>query len=159
VLHTKPDSLDKTEGGAFEGRYNARFVKLTAIQINPFIKYKGLELFGIYEIASGNNEVTSPVATKEGSFTQIAAELIYRFGNDEKFYVAARYNTVEGKRVESAKEDLKINRLNIGGGWFLSKNIVTKVEYVNQQYTGDAWTGRFAGAEFNGINVEAAISF
>jgi hypothetical protein len=159
VLHTKPDSLGNTEGGAFEGRYNARFAKLTAIQINPFIKYKGLEFFGIYEIASGDNEVTAPFATKEGSFTQMAAELIYRFGNDEKFYVAARYNTVEGKRVESAKEDLKINRLNVGGGWFLSKNIVTKVEYVNQQYTGDAWTGRFAGAKFNGINVEAAISF
>jgi hypothetical protein len=160
VLHTQADSLGNTEGGAFEGRYNARFVKLTAIQINPFIKYKGLEFFGIYEVASGNNETTiGTVVRKEGSFTQMAAELIYRFGEDEKFYIAGRYNTVQGKTVESQTEDLKINRLNVGGGWFLSKNIVTKVEYVNQQYTGDAWTGRFAGAEFSGINVEAAISF
>lgn len=48
---------------------------------------------------------------------------------------------------------------NVGCGWFLSKNIVTKFEYVNQQYTGDAWTGRFAGAKFDGFNIEAAISF
>jgi len=159
VLQTQPDSLGNSQGSDFEGRFNARFLKLTAIQINPFIKYKGLEFFGIYELASGNNEITSPVVAKEGSFTQLAAELIFRFGKDEKFYVAGRYNSVKGASVENAPEDLEITRINVGGGWFLSKNIVTKLEYVNQQYVGDAWTGRFAGAEFNGINIEAAISF
>lgn len=159
VLHTLPDSLGNTEGGEFEGRYNARFVKLTAVQINPFIKFKGLEFFGIYEMAIGSNEITTPVADKEGAFTQMAAELVYRFGKEERFYIAGRYNTVVGKTRESATEDLKINRLNAGGGWFITKNIVTKVEYVNQQYTGNAWSGRFAGAKFSGVNVEAAISF
>lgn len=158
VLHTLPDSLGNSEGGEFEGRYNARFAKLTAIQINPFIKYKGLEFFGIYELANGSNEIPA-TADKEGAFTQLAAELVYRFGQDEKFYLAGRYNSVQGKTRESATDNLEINRLNIGGGWFLSKNIVTKLEYVNQQYTGNAWTGRFAGAEFNGFNIEAAISF
>ncbi len=159
VLHTQPDSLGNSEGGAFEGRYNPRFKKLTAIQINPFIKFKGLEFFGIYELASGSNEITSPVADKEGAFTQLAAELVYRFGKRERFYIAGRYNTVQGKTIESATDDFKINRLNIGGGWFLSKNIVMKAEYVNQRYTGNAWTGRFAGAKFDGFNMEAAISF
>jgi hypothetical protein len=159
VVHTLPDTNGNTQGGEFEGRYNSRFVKLTAIQINPFIKFKGLELFGIYELANGSNKVTTPVADKEGSFTQLAAELLYRFGADEKFYLGGKYNTVQGIRVVSSTEDLKISRLNIGGGWFLSKNIVAKVEYVNQQYTGKAWTGRFAGAKFDGFNVEAAISF
>lgn len=159
VMHTVPDINGDTQGGEFEGRYNARFAKLTAIQINPFVKFKGLELFGIYEVASGSNEFTQPVVDKEGAFTQLAAELIYRFGSEEQFYVGSRFNTVQGKTRESATEDLKISRVNIGGGWFLSKNIVTKIEYVNQQYTGDAWTGRFAGAQFDGINIEAAISF
>ncbi len=159
VLHTLEDTDGNTEGGAFEGRYNPRFKKLTAIQINPFIKFQGLEFFGIYELASGSNEIIAPAADKEGSFTQLAAELLYRFGAQERFYVAGRYNTVNGKTVESASEDLKINRFNVGGGWFLSKNIIVKVEYVNQQYKGNAWTGRFAGAEFDGFNLEAAISF
>jgi hypothetical protein len=159
VLHTQPDINGDTQGGEFEGRYNARFVKLTAIQINPFIKFKGLEFFGIYEVALGGNEITQPVNDKEGSFTQLAAELLYRFGADEKFYVAGRYNTVHGKTLDSATEDLKINRLNLGAGWFLSKNIVAKFEYVNQNYTGNAWTGRFAGAQFDGFNIESAISF
>ncbi|MGB3799789.1 MAG: hypothetical protein WA952_08220 [Lewinella sp.] len=66
---------------------------------------------------------------------------------------------MRGKATENASQNLKIDRLNVGGGWFLSKNILTKVEYVKQQYTGSAWTGRFAGAEFSGVNVEAGISF
>ncbi|MEH6765720.1 MAG: hypothetical protein V7655_14545 [Aequorivita antarctica] len=159
VLHTLPDADGNTEGGEFEGRYNARFKKLTAIQVNPFVKFKGLEFFGIFEVASGSNEITSPTADKEGSFTQLAAELIYRFGNDENFYVGGRYNTVKGKTLESATDDLEINRFNIGGGWFLSKNIVVKAEYMNQEYAGNAWSGRFKGAKFDGFNLEAAISF
>jgi hypothetical protein len=159
VLHTQPDLLGNTQGGEFEGRYNARFLKLTALQINPFIKFKGLELFGIFELAGGSNKITQPVPDKEGGFAQLAAELVYRFGTDERFYLGGRFNSVQGKTRESDTEDLKISRVNVGGGWFLSKNVVTKIEYVNQQYTGNAWTGRFAGASFDGINIEAAISF
>jgi hypothetical protein len=91
VMHTA------TEGGDFDGRYNARFVKVTALQVNPFIKFKGLEFFGIYEIAGGSNEFTTPTVDTEGSFTQIAGEVLYRFGNEEKFYIGGRYNTVSGK--------------------------------------------------------------
>jgi hypothetical protein len=159
VLYTLPDSLGNTQGGNFDGRYNARFTKLAAFQINPFIKYRGLEFFGIYELAGGSNEFTTPQPDKEGSFTQLAGELIYRFGPEERFYVAGRYNTVIGKQRESATQDLDISRLNLGGGWFLSKNILAKVEYVKQSYNGNGWTGRFAGAEFSGLNIEAVISF
>lgn len=146
----------------FDGRFNARFTKLTAIQVNPFIKFKGLEFFGIYEVAGGSNEFTTPTADKEGSFTQIAGELLYRFGSTEQFYLGGRYNTVSGKMRESATEDMKINRLNFGGGWFLTKNVLTKVEYVKQNYDGNAWTGsnaRFLGGEFKGISLEAIIAF
>ncbi len=153
VLHTA------TEGGDFDGRFNARFTKVTAIQINPFIRFKGLEFFGVYEISGGSNEFTTPTVDKEGSFTQVAGEVLYRFGKDEKFYIGGRYNTVSGKMRESAAENMDISRMNIGGGWFLTKNILTKIEYVKQQYKGDAWTGRFAGAEFSGVVIEAAISF
>ena len=159
VVHTVPDSLGNSEGGPFDGRYNPNFKKLTAVQIDPFVKFKGLEFFGIYEVATGNNTVTESTTHTEGAFTQLAAELLYRFGRKQQFYVAGRYNTVNGKPLESSTEDLKITRTNIGGGWFLSDNVLVKVEYVDQQYVGDGWTGRFAGAEFKGGVIEAAISF
>lgn len=152
VLHSED------EGGDFDGRFNSRFTKLVALQVNPFVKYGGFEFFGIFEHANGRNEFSDP-QDKEGAFTQLAGELLYRFGADEDFYIGGRYNTVEGKMRESHTVDLKINRFNIGGGWFITKNVLTKIEYVHQSYDGDAWTGRFAGAEFSGFNIEAVIGF
>ncbi len=156
VMHTPGTETEPAQGGDFEGRFNPRFRKLTAIQINPFVKFGGLEFFGIVERAMGDAEVQGGT---EGEFTQLAGELLYRFGLSEEFYLGGRYNVVTGTQLEDDPTDLEITRFNIGGGWFLSKNIVTKLEYVNQQYKGDAWTGRFAGAEFSGVVLEAAISF
>jgi len=159
VLHTLPDTSGNTEGGSFDGRFNARFTKLIALQINPFIKFRGIEFFGVYEVATGYNEFTVPQTDKEGAFTQIGAELLYRFGRQENFYIGARYNQVYGKLRESQNENLDITRINASAGWLVSNNILVKVEYVKQEYRGNSWAGRFAGAEFNGIIMEAVVSF
>jgi hypothetical protein len=159
VLWTVDPASGAASGSNFDGRYNARFTKVTALQVNPFFKYKGLEFFGIYEWVNGANTFEQPMADTEGAFTQIAGELLYRFGAKEDFYLAGRYNTVSGKMRESFEDNNTITRLNIGGGWFMSRNILAKIEYVNQQYTGDAWTGKFAGASFSGIVAEAVVSF
>ncbi|GAB3659765.1 hypothetical protein GCM10028791_33330 [Echinicola sediminis] len=146
VMHTTE------EGSDFEGRYNPRFREMIAIQVNPFLKFKGLEFFGIYEVVSNSEEQGN------GEFTQVAAELIYRFGAEEQLYLGGRYNQVSGEQNEG-NEEITIDRLNIGGGWFLTKNIVTKIEYVNQSYNGFASESRYNGGRFNGVNIEAAISF
>jgi hypothetical protein len=52
-----------------------------------------------------------------------------------------------------------IERINVGGGWFITNNILAKVEYMNQDYTGDGWTGQYQGGNFNGIVLEAIVSF
>ncbi len=127
--------------------------KLTSFMINPFIKYKGLEFFGTYENASGRNFAE----TDRRSWNQYAAELIYRFGNNENLYLGGRYNAVNGKLVTGEKVDIK--RYNLGGGWFMTKNILTKVEYVNQKYDGYAPTNILNGGKFNGFVLEAAIAF
>jgi hypothetical protein len=135
------------------GRFNPSFSQLTAIQINPFMKFYGFELFGIYEIAKGGNN------DDNGNFSQIAAELIYKFGRDEQFYGGGRYNIVNGKQTKNAEKQ-NIDRLNIGLGWFLTESVLTKVEYVKQTYTGDGWAGQlYQGAEFSGLMVESTISF
>lgn len=139
------------------GRFNPGFRQLTAVQINPFIKFKGLEVFGIYEVAADNDVDVEVTGQEGGSFTQIAAEAIYRFGGDEQFFIGGRYNSVSGKANEDAATQ-KLDRVNVGGGWYLTKNVVTKVEYVNQQWK-ENWVGKYNGAEFNGVMLEAAISF
>ncbi len=140
--------------GFRSGRYNPSFGnEMTAFMVNPFVKFGGLEFFGTFEIASGKRSTQ----TEDRKFTQLAGELIYRFGMDENFYVGGRYNTVNGDDVSGVEID--INRMQLSAGWFMTKNILAKIEYVNQQYDGFKTTSPFHGGQFDGIVVEAAISF
>ena len=142
----------------FLPRFNPGFPYHTAIQVNPFAQYQvadnvAVEFFGVFERSIGGPEGA-------GAFTQLGGELLFRFGAERDFYVGGRYNAVNGNAVEDGP-DQEISRFNVGGGWFLTNNVLTKVEYVNQSYSGDGYVGnaRFEGAEFNGVVVEAAISF
>ncbi len=155
VLLTANDAMGTSNYAT--GRFNPGFRKMQAFQINPFIKYQGLEFFGVYEYVTGQKSLT---ATK-GNYTQLGAELLYRFGGKEQFYVGGRYNTVNGKDNDTADER-KIDRYNLGGGWFMTKNILAKVEYVNQKYNNDpVWgaTSALRGGKFNGLMFEATIGF
>lgn len=127
--------------------------ELTAIMINPFVKYKGLEFFGMVEKVSGKTKAE----VDERDFTQLGAELIYRFGKNENLYVAGRYNNVTGETA--ASEDVDVTRFNIGGGWFMTKNILVKFEYVNQKYDGYAKTNILNEGKFSGFVAEAVIAF
>jgi hypothetical protein len=127
--------------------------ELTAIMINPFVKYKGLEFFGMVEKVSGKTKAE----VDERDFTQLGAELIYRFGKNENLYIAGRYNNVSGETV--ANDDVDVTRFNIGGGWFMTKNILVKFEYVNQKYDGYAKTNILNEGKFSGFVAEAVIAF
>ncbi|MBI2271264.1 MAG: hypothetical protein HYU69_13050 [Bacteroidetes bacterium] len=145
------------------GRFSPGFWKYLSWQINPFIKYKGLEFFGIYEMITGDVSRT----VTGGSYTQTGAELIYRFGSMEQFYGGARYNLVTGKDAvpstngnNNPAETKSIDRINAGAGWFLTNEVMIKAEYVNQNYSGDGWTGSvYEGGNFKGFMVEAIVGF
>lgn len=149
--------------GTTTGRFNPDFTvsqfapggpiggEATSFMINPFIKFQGLEFFGLFERTSGQRATE----TESRSFNQYGAELLYRFGMDESFYLGGRYNLVNGELANG--NEIEITRVNIGGGWFLTKNVLTKLEYVNQ--SRDGFTGPLAGAGFSGFMLEAVISF
>lgn len=138
----------------FEGRFNPVFKQMTAFQLNPFVKFRGLEFFGVLESVSNSEE------EGDGQFTQLAGELLYRFGGKEQFYIGGRYNDVSGKSKASDTSEINITRMNVGGGWFMTNNIIVKMEYVDQKYkSGYAESSKYNGGEFHGFNIEAAISF
>lgn len=134
-------------------RLNPGFGYLTSFQVNPFVKFKGVEFFGVYEVTNnGNDEVG-------GSFTQLGTELLYRFGTTEQFYIGGRYNEVNGENSD-VSETKNIKRINVGGGWFLTKNVMAKVEYVKQTYNDAGFDNTlYQGGQFDGIMIEAAIGF
>ena len=134
--------------------------ELTAIMINPFVKFKGLEFFGMFEIASGQNEGEA----ESRSYTQIMAEVLYRMGEREQFYVGGRFNTVTGPgfsgiSAAAAGGDVTVSRIEVGGGWFVTKNILAKISYVNQSYNDVVDTSKYFEGQFNGIMAEAVVAF
>ncbi|MEO8761008.1 MAG: hypothetical protein ABI388_07000, partial [Bacteroidia bacterium] len=122
--------------------------------INPFIKFKGLEFFGTYEVAQGRTITEKSLRQT----TQYAADLIYRFPAKQNFWVAVRYNAVVGT-MKGATNDVTINRMVGSVGWFITKNIMLKAEYVNQQYKNFAKTDIRSGGQFDGIVVQASVGF
>lgn len=144
---------DVMEGSFRSGRFSPGFGnEVTAIMINPFVKYQGLEFYGVFENSTGKSVDEPDTRT----FNQYAAEVLYRFGADENIYVGGRYNLVSGELASG--EDVDISRINLGGGWFMTENVLAKLEYVNQQYN-DFSTGPLVDADFSGMMLEAVISF
>lgn len=141
------------------GRFNPGFKKETAFQINPFVKFKGLEFYGVYETTSGNNGKEN---RDNGSYTQMGLELLYRFGSWEQLYVGGRYNTVSGhgdfETGTDAPTTVSTNRINVGAGYFMTKNTLVKLEYVTQTYD-ENFTGALKEGNFSGVVMEAVISF
>jgi hypothetical protein len=124
--------------------------KTNSIMLNLFTQFMGLEIFGTFETMSG---LTS--SKKDSRFTQIAGEGLYRFGGKKQFYGGVRYNLVNDK-----ENDLSVNRLQAGAGWFLIPSVLLKAEYVNQNYKDfKKIYGSGGDGGFKGFMVEAAVSF
>ena len=147
---------DENDYSPFSGRYNPGFSEAVhTFMINPFLKYKGLEFFGTYENARGRT-ITE---TNNRQATQYAADLIYRFpAHSENFWIGVRYNTVTAAMQGDAK-DITINREVASAGWFLTRNIMLKAEYVNQEYKNYPVANILNGGRFNGEMIEASIGF
>ncbi len=130
--------------------------KINAISINPFIKFKGLELFGAYETIKGRTNTERDGA--ERKFNQIAVEGLYRFLPDEQVYIGARYNQATG-RPQGFAADMSIDRIAVAAGWFPTKNMLLKGEYVIQNYKDFPTSDYRNEAEFSGFVIEAVIGF
>ncbi|MFB6317801.1 hypothetical protein [Saccharicrinis sp. FJH54] len=117
--------------------------QMNSYQANLFAQFKGLNIFGIYEDETGVRRGA------DQHFTQTAIQAIYNIG---AFYVGTRWNKV----TDNAGSN--VTRVNFGGGWHMLDDVLVKLDYVNQKYDGPAF-GEINGGKFNGVVVEAAISF
>ncbi|HMJ70374.1 MAG TPA: hypothetical protein VK508_15825 [Cyclobacteriaceae bacterium] len=170
-------------GNAFSGRVNPGFKdNVTALMINPFIKYAGVEFFGTWEMSRGNSQVENGEVQYSNSalgevsklsnrqFNQLEADLLYRFGKNQKFYLGAKYNTIKGTLAfgqsttatsinQGTRGDVSINRTSVAAGWFITSNIMFKAEYVNQVYKDYPDTNILSGGKFNGLVLQGSIGF
>jgi hypothetical protein len=173
---------------AFSGRLNPNFKdNVTSFMINPFLKLSGLEFFGTYELMQGQNAVENGEITylpsagdatvfsklENRKFTQLAGDVLYRFGTREQYYVGARYNKVNGSQVfgqttntgvagginQGTRVDVSVDRTAFAAGWFVTKNILVKGEYVTQKFN-DFPTGNILNeGKFDGFVLQGSIAF
>jgi hypothetical protein len=152
-----------TEAGNFtSGHINPGLrSEVRAFQLNPFVKLGGLEVFGVVERAEGRaaNE------TAKRTWNQYAVDGVYRFLAEEQLYVAARYNTVNGPLawgqgpLAGTVADVRADRMQFGGGWFVTPGVLLKGEYVTQKYRDFPTLDVRNGGKFNGFIVEGVVSF
>ncbi len=158
------NTASTTAGNFTSGRINPGLTdQITALQLNPFVKFRGLELFGILEQAEGrafNEDVRR-------TWTQMSVEGVFRFMPREQVYVGGRYNTVSGPlagavvngRIPAAGQEVSLDRFEVGGGWFALPNLLLKGTYVSQNYKDFLPTDIRNGGKFNGFMIEGVLAF
>jgi hypothetical protein len=151
---------------AFSGRFNPNFSKkINAFMLNGFLKASGFEFFGTLETASGR----TATETADRKANQYAVEGIYRFGKTENLFLGLRYNSVSARLANNPAGtgagaitytgDVTVNRFAVAGGWFLTKNILMKAEYVNQVYNDFPAADYRSTGKFYGYVIEAVVGF
>ncbi len=157
---------------AFSGRLSKPYGdQLTAFMINPFVKFKGLELFGTLEFANGRNVSEADTTTNKlvghdrRTTSQYAIDAIYRFTQKENFWVALRYNGVSSElpftspAFKAEIDKVNVTRFTVSAGWYILDNVMAKIEYVTQMYNDFPTFDLRHEAKFDGIMIEAALGF
>lgn len=159
MYHDAPGSSNFTNG-----RFNPGFGdKVEALMGNLFLKYSPLngvsiESFTTVEQAKGRKASEANSRTAD----QFVTDLVIRFGSDEQFYVGGRYNTLKAEMAEAGTipaYKANIDRVAIAAGWYTTKNIMAKVEYVKQNYDGFPGSSIYSDAQFDGLTLAGSIAF
>jgi hypothetical protein len=142
-------------GNATSGYINPGFKnEVTAMVVNPFIKFRGVELFGVVEQSEGR----AATEAADRKWNHYAVDAVYRFLADEKLFVGVRYNRAEGALAGIAG-DVGADRYQVAAGWFILPGLMAKGEYVNQEYFGYPTTNVRNGGRFNGFMLEGVVGF
>ena len=149
------NSTSTEQANAWSGNIRPGFSnKVNAEVVNPFVKIGGAEFFGNFETSTGGSFAEPKLRT----IHQNVYEGLYRFAKNQ-LYVGGRYNTVTGQMISKNYLDEKVERYQLGGGWFVTPNVLAKLEWVNQKYLDfPASDIRYKG-QFKGFMISGAVGF
>lgn len=146
---TATESANATSGYINPGFKN----EVTAMQVNPFVKFRGAELFGVIEQAEGK-AFTEAI---DRTWNQYAVDAVYRFLPEEKAFFGVRFNRAKGDLV--GMPDVGADRWQIGAGWFILPGLLAKGEYVDQKFFGYPAANVKNGGRFKGMMLEGVVAF
>ncbi|MBX9782154.1 MAG: hypothetical protein K2X48_02570 [Chitinophagaceae bacterium] len=173
-IGTSPSNPSTQSGPNFtSGRFDPGVAnRVTAINFSPFLKYKGLEIQGGYDMIKGSvyADVSSGSWIKR-DWNQAYGEAVYRFFKKEQVYVGARLVTATGEpggmkygpndagETTGAQAKVTINRVAFAAGYMPTRNMLLKLEYLNQNYKNFPWADYRNGGKIKGMMISAVIGF
>ena len=112
-----------------------------------------------------DSDINGPAAgTPSERWIYATVEPVYHI--TPALYVAARYSYATAQSVNGAASNGWVDRAEIGGGYWITNNILGKAEYVYEQYHGFSGTNGLIngvdasrGPRFSGAVVEVSFSF
>jgi hypothetical protein len=125
---------------------------VTAVVVNPFVKVGGAEFFGNVETMTG-----AAAGETNRTLRQLVGEGLYRFAGD-KLYLGGRVNSVHGE-LQGIANDVSVKRYQAGGGWFVTPNVLSKIEFVRQTYENFPTSDIRNGGKFQGFMIEGVVAF
>jgi hypothetical protein len=72
--------------------------------------------------------------------------------------VGGRYNVAEGQ-LAGVADKVSLDRVQLGGGWFVTPSVLLKAEYVNQRYKDFPVLDIRNGGKFSGFILEGVVAF
>ena len=136
---------------------------LTAYQLDVTWSGTPVELYASYGRTSDADTNGSAVGSPEESWDYYAAEALYRFS--DRLYTGVRYSAADADRLRDTASEGSVQRLQVGGGFWATDNLLVKLEYVTQDYrdflVGDLVSGVQAWRDpsFDGLVAEVSFSF
>ncbi len=122
--------------------------KFSAAQFDvTFDNGSPIKVYGHYGRTQDLDINGSAPGAPEEKWAYYAADATYNF--TPSLYGALRYSGAQANILNGNDSDGKVNRIQVGGGFWLSKNLLLKVEYVQQKYQG------FANGEVVNNNIQA----
>jgi hypothetical protein len=122
--------------------------KFSAAQFDVTFKNDNpLELYGHYGRTQDLDLNGSAPGAPEEKWAYYAGDVVWRF--TKNVYAAARYSVADAESIAGKLSTGEVARYQIGGGLWLTRNLLMKVEYVDQKYTG------FAQGEMVNNNIQA----
>jgi hypothetical protein len=117
-----------------------------------------------YELYSHVGSVQEKAPTGDENWYYATFDGVLRL--TERLYADARYNVGFADKLRGIASEGRIDRFQIGGGYWLFKPILLKVEYVNERLSGfKAAEGAVSGVEawrkpsFQGVVAEFTFSY
>ncbi len=117
--------------------------------------------YGILNDENGNGPLAGEPRDK---WNYYAAEMVYRI--NPSLYASARYSGAKASELASLTSNGKVDRIQVGGGIWITRNMLIKLEYVDQKYSSFAEgvivnNGILAARDpqFQGVVSEVSFTF